>query len=223
MIIPKILHFLPRQIQPMIPSALLPLPILHPQTPHKHPHQQRGKEQQSQTHSETPPIKRRLAHGEDEASNNTTAIPESDLQTRSNSRLVPTRHIIRQHGPLQRKRNVRSHLDEIQSRVSDSLADLPLIQEDDEPDKGKHVAEFSESEAVTEAVGEVCRCERGDCSGEKDGDNKNLDAAGGGVRMEDLDEGGTKKVDRVGSCRRADVDGDAGFRDGIKKKDLSEG
>ena len=67
-------------------------------------------------------------------------------------------------------------------------------------------------EAVTEAVGQVCGCEGADGGSEEDGDDEDLDVAGGGVWVEGLDEGGAEEVDGVGRCAGADVDWDAAMR-----------
>lgn len=62
---------------------------------------------------------------------------------------------------------------------------------------------------MTEAVGEVGGGERGEGGGEEDGDDEELDVAGGGVWVEGLDKGGSEEVDGVGCCACAYVDGDA--------------
>lgn len=85
-----------------------------------------------------------------------------------------------------------------------------MNEQDDKTDGREQVAELCEGEAVTEAVGEVGGCKGSKGGGEEDGDDEDLDVAGGGAGIEGLDEGGAKEVDGVGCCASANVDGDAG-------------
>lgn len=178
MIIPQVTHFILRQPQSTIPIPPLPLLILHPQPQHKPHHEHRRHDQQCQTDRKARSIERRLRSREDETRDDTARVPQPDLEPRGDSGLVLAAHVVRQHRPEQRQRDVRSSLDEIEGGVFDTLANLPLVQQDDEADEAEQVPEFRKGKAMSQAVGEVSGRKREEAGNDEDGDDEDLDVAG---------------------------------------------